>query len=186
MLATRPARPAERPHERVGGHGQTAGRPEIVVLHVSECASRAPVGGDTPVGFPSVANGPVTVVEVGTTEADDGTYYPTVVLDVTGRPEVADLARVHAVEGVGDLSTSASIVHDTLLLQVRMTSPVRAEFTVPLHCVEHRLLLEDIAQAGCLLLATPARTSPEFGIESESLWLAVNVDGDALMALLGP
>ena len=44
--------------------------------------------------------------EVGRTLTDDGDWMPTITIDVSTSPAVADLARVHAVEGIGDVSTS--------------------------------------------------------------------------------
>ena len=44
--------------------------------------------------------------EIGHTLLDEDTWMPTVTIDVSQSPEVADLARVHAVEGIGDVSTS--------------------------------------------------------------------------------
>ena len=44
--------------------------------------------------------------EVGRTLTDDGDWMPTVTIDVSTSPAVADLARVHAFEGIGDVSTS--------------------------------------------------------------------------------
>ena len=45
--------------------------------------------------------------EIGHTLIDENVWMPTVTIDVSQSPEVADLARVHAVEGIGDVSTHA-------------------------------------------------------------------------------
>ena len=45
--------------------------------------------------------------EIGHTLIDEDVWMPTVVIDVTQAPEIADLARVHSVEGIGDVSTHA-------------------------------------------------------------------------------
>ena len=41
--------------------------------------------------------------EIGHTLSDENVWLPTVTIDVSQAPEVADLARVHAVEGIGDV-----------------------------------------------------------------------------------
>ena len=45
--------------------------------------------------------------EIGHTLIDESVWMPTVTIDVSQSPAVADLARVHAVEGIGDVSTHA-------------------------------------------------------------------------------
>jgi len=128
---------------------------------------------------------PLRIVDAGITFDADGDVYPTVVLDVAARPDVADLARVHAVEGIGDLHTLLEPVPGGLTLHVRLAHPVRAEFSVAFELPGHRALLDLAAAAGHLLLATsePSQhgTNPP--------WLAVDLDGPRLAAvldLLGP
>ena len=68
-----------------------------------------------------------TVLDAGHTVDSDGTQLPTVAIDAADAPEVADLARVHAVEGVGDIHTRAARVHHLIVLGIRMTVPQRIE-----------------------------------------------------------
>ena len=44
--------------------------------------------------------------EIGHTLLNEDMWMPTVTIDVSTSPAVADLARVHSVEGIGDVSTS--------------------------------------------------------------------------------
>lgn len=125
---------------------------------------------------------PLIVLGAGTTVADDGTPYPTVVLDVSGRPDVADLARVHAVEGVGDVETLVEVHDDAVVLTVRLTRPVRASFDVRFPLPELLPVLTDAVLAGHLLLATTAPASAG----THPLWLAIDLDGPSLAAALLP
>ena len=106
---------------------------------------------------------------------------PTVTIDVSQSPEVADLARVHAVEGVGDVSTHAIRQDDAVVLGVQMTSPVRAMFAVAFSYAQHREFLKDVAEAGALIFAT---TDVENALEDQPLWLSVDIDGGALLETL--
>ena len=76
----------------------------------------------------------VPVLDVGLTVAEGGVEYPTAVIDAGAHPDVADLARVHAQEGMGDLRTEAMCVPfedgHVFLLGVWMTSPVHAAFAL--------------------------------------------------------
>jgi len=123
---------------------------------------------------------PVAVLDAGITLADDGTAYPTVVLDVAGRPDITDLARVHAIEGIGDLTTVLAMADDGLYLTVSLTSPVLASFTIAFSVPEHLEVLEHAALTGNLLLATTA-PSPD---GDNPLWLAIDLEGRRLAALL--
>ena len=79
--------------------------------------------------------------EVGRTLLDENTWMPTVTIDVSQSPEVADLARVHAVEGIGDVSTHAIRQDDTVLVGVQLTSPVQATFAVAFSYAIHQEFL---------------------------------------------
>ena len=68
--------------------------------------------------------------EIGRTLLEENVWMPTVTIDVSQSPEVADLARVHAIEGIGDVSTHAIRQDDTVLVGVQLTSPVQATFAV--------------------------------------------------------
>ena len=119
--------------------------------------------------------------EIGRTLVDENKWMPTVTIDVSQSPEVADLARVHAVEGIGDVSTHAIRQNDAVVLGVQLTSPVRAIFAVAFSYAQHREFLKDVAEAGALIFAT---TDVENAIEDQPLWLSVDIDGGALLETL--
>ena len=119
--------------------------------------------------------------EIGRTLVDENKWMPTVTIDVSQSPEVADLARVHAVEGMGDVSTHAIRQDDAVVLGVQLTSPVRAVFAVAFSYAQHREFLKDVAEAGALIFAT---TDVENAIEDQPLWLSVDIDGSALLETL--
>ena len=119
--------------------------------------------------------------EIGRTLVDENKWMPTVTIDVSHSPEVADLARVHAVEGIGDVSTHAIRQDDAVVLGVQLTTPVRAVFAVAFSYAQHREFLKDVAEAGALIFAT---TDVENAIEDQPLWLSVDIDGSALLETL--
>ena len=119
--------------------------------------------------------------EIGRTLVDENKWMPTVTIDVSQSPEVADLARVHAVEGIGDVSTHAIRQDDAVVLGVQLTTPVRAVFAVAFSYAQHREFLKDVAEAGALIFAT---TDVENAIEDQPLWLSVDIDGSALLETL--
>ena len=119
--------------------------------------------------------------EIGRTLVDENKWMPTVTIDVSQSPEVADLARVHAVEGMGDVSTHAIRQDDAVVLGVQLTTPVRAVFAVAFSYAQHREFLKDVAEAGALIFAT---TNVENAIEDQPLWLSVDIDGSALLETL--
>jgi hypothetical protein len=119
--------------------------------------------------------------EIGHTLLDRDTWMPTVTIDVSQSPEVADLARVHAVEGIGNVTTHAIREDDTVLLGVQLTSPVQATFAVTFSYELHREFLNEVADAGSLVFAT---TDTETAHEERPLWLSVDIDGSALRQTL--
>ena len=119
--------------------------------------------------------------EIGRTLVDENKWMPTVTIDISQSPEVADLARVHAIEGMGDVSTHAIRQDDAVVLGVQLTSPVRAVFAVAFSYAQHREFLKDVAEAGALIFAT---TDVENAIEDQPLWLSVDIDGSALLETL--
>ncbi len=119
--------------------------------------------------------------EIGHTLLDENTWMPTVTIDVSQSPEVADLARVHAVEGIGNVTTHAIREDDTVLLGVQLTSPVQATFAVAFSYELHRDFLNEVADAGTLVFAT---TDTETAHEERPLWLSVFIDGGALRQTL--
>ena len=115
--------------------------------------------------------------EIGHTLVDENLWLPTVTIDVSQTPEVADLARVHAVEGIGDVSTHAIRQDDAILVGVQLTSPVQAMFAVAFSYARHGDFLKEVADAGSLIFAT---TEVEAAHEDRPLWLSIDIDGDAL------
>ena len=120
-------------------------------------------------------------LEIGHTLLDENTWMPTVTIDVSQSPEVADLARVHAIEGIGNVSTHAIRQDDTVLVGVQLTIPVQATFAVAFSYELHREFLNEVADAGSLVFAT---TDTETAHEEQPLWLSVDIDGDALRQTL--
>jgi hypothetical protein len=119
--------------------------------------------------------------EIGHTLLDEDTWMPTVTIDVSQSPEVADLARVHAVEGIGNVTTHAIREDDTVLLGVQLTSPVQATFAVAFSYELHRDFLNEVADAVTLVFAT---TDTETAHEERPLWLSVFIDRAALRQTL--
>jgi len=115
--------------------------------------------------------------EIGRTLSEENVWLPTVTIDVSHSPEIADLARVHAVEGIGDVSTHAIREDDAIVVGVQLTSPVRAMFAVAFSYALHREFLEEVADAGSLIFAT---TNVEAAHDEHPLWLSVDIDGNAL------
>ena len=136
------------------------------------------MGGDDGIDVPVF-----TVLDAGYTVDADGTQMPTVVIDADDAPEVADLARVHAVEGVGDIHTGAVRVDDLIVLGIRMTVPVRAAFAIAIDARHHRALLDDVIVHGSLVIA---HTDPQRAAIEQPTWLAVDIDGPALAAEIAP
>lgn len=119
------------------------------------------------------------VLDAGHTIDVDGRRLPTVVIDAHDAPEVADLARVHAVEGVGDIRTEAIRSGDVVVLGVRVTVPVRAAFAIAIDLRRHRELLDDVIECGSLVIA---HTDPGRAAAEQPTWLALDIDGQALDA----
>ena len=115
--------------------------------------------------------------EIGRTLLDGDVWMPTVTIDVSQSPEVADLARVHAVEGIGDVTTHAIRQDDAVVVGVQLTRPVGAIFAVAFSYAVHQEFLNEVADAGTLVFAT---TDAESAHEEHPLWLSVDIDGDAL------
>ena len=115
--------------------------------------------------------------EIGHTLHDGDVWMPTVTIDVSQSPEVGDLARVHAVEGIGDVSTHAIRQDDTVVVGVQLTRPVQAIFAVAFSYALHQDFLNEVADAGTLVFAT---TFTGTAHEEHPLWLSVDIDGDAL------
>jgi hypothetical protein len=115
--------------------------------------------------------------EIGHTLIGENVWMPTVTIDVSQAPEVADLARVHAIEGVGDVSTHAIRQDNTVVIGVQLTSPVQAMFAVAFSVALHREFLNEVADAKSLVFATTDTGSAH---EEQPLWLSVDIDGDAL------
>ncbi|MEM1332973.1 MAG: hypothetical protein AAGG08_05890 [Actinomycetota bacterium] len=127
----------------------------------------------------------LVVLDVGRTTTDDGAELPTVIVDASAVPEVADLARVHAIDGIGDVNTTAELLDvdgvSVVLVGVALTRPVTAAFTLAFDLTVHGAFLAEVAEADHLVIAT---TDPERAAEEHPLWLGVDIDGGALRAVL--
>lgn len=133
------------------------------------------------------------VVDVGTTLDAAGGRWPTAVIDATGHPEISDLARVHAVEGVGDISTDAAVLdlddasvvagsaEQILALAVSITVPVTVSFVLAFALPSQRSVLDAAVATGHLVIAT---TDPHRAAAEEPLWLAVDIDPTLLAHVL--
>jgi hydrogenase maturation factor len=119
--------------------------------------------------------------ELGHTLIGENVWMPTVTIDASQSPEVADLARVHAVEGIGDVSTHAIRQGDSVVVGVQLTSPVQAMFAVAFSFALHRDFLNEVANAISLTFATTDTGSAH---EEQPLWLSVDIDGDALRQIM--
>ena len=150
--------------------------------------------GSSPCSPDHLVSAPVfAVVDTGTTIDDDGGHWPTAVIDADGYPAITDLARVHAVEGIGDIATEALLVaidpasavggtaEHLLALSVSVTSPVVAAFVVAFVLPAHREVLDAAMGAGHLVIAT---TDPDRAIADHPLWLAIDVDAESLAEVL--
>ncbi|MEX0848340.1 MAG: hypothetical protein WD023_11240 [Ilumatobacteraceae bacterium] len=132
---------------------------------------------------------PIDVVDTGITIDQDGAAFPTVVIDVSDRPDVADLPRVHAQEGIGDLRTVVDVAGDELILTVAVTTPVTATFSMRFSLREHLEVLAHAAIAGHLLLATTDPVVEPSGDAldgPEPVWLAIDIDRERLTGVLVP
>lgn len=106
---------------------------------------------------------------------------PALVLDPSGRPDVADLVRVQADEGVGDLRCGVG-VWDLgppeawlVRLEVAVDHPVRCRFHTVLGWADHREWLAAVGAAGSVALALG---------DPDGRWLVLTVDPDRLLPLL--
>ena len=135
----------------------------------------------------------LAVLDVGRTIDDEGRERPTAVVDASGEPAVADLARVHAVEGIGDIATDAVVVpvdpdapgtlgvERVVLLSVTVAVPVRCALALAFALPAHGGFLAEVAEAGELVIAT---TDPAAAAQERPTWLAIDLDGDALRTAL--
>ena len=124
----------------------------------------------------------LAVLETGATIDATGELLPTVVVDATGHPEIADLARVHAVEGIGDIATEAAAVPIGdgtwwFFLAVIISSPVTCTFVLEFALPSDRQVLDEAVAAGRLVIAT---TPPERAGLDQPLWLAIDLDPHSL------
>ncbi len=128
----------------------------------------------------------LAVLEAGTTIDASGVELPTVVVDASGHPEIADLARVHAIEGIGDIATEAAAVRAgdgawRFFLAVIINSPVQCAFVLEFALPADRRVLDEAVAAGHLVIAT---TPPDRAGVDQPLWLAIDLDPRSLAAAL--
>ena len=130
--------------------------------------------------------GAVPVASVGAVvDPDLNEEVPAVCLDARDRPEVGDLARVHASEGVGDLRLGLGVWDlgpptDWLVrLEVVVTLPVVCRFFWCVAWEEHLAWLDRVASIGVVAVGT-------LGLDGEpgGDWLVMNVDAERLAPVL--
>lgn len=133
------------------------------------------------------------VVDTGTTIDAEGRRWPTAVIDARGHPEISDLARVHAVEGIGDIATEAALLdvdaasfvegsaEHVVALAVIITIPVSVAFVVTFALPAQRDVLDAAADEGHLVIAT---TDPGQAATDQPLWLAIDLDAHLLADVL--
>lgn len=129
---------------------------------------------------------PLRIVSAGTTIDTDGVSFPTVVVDASNRPDVRDLVRVVAIDGVGDLTTTGDVGMDpqgrtVIRLMARATVPVAVEFTMVFPMPAYAELLGDAARMGCLVIASATGDPPT--IDNEN-WLGLDLDSTSLMKMV--
>ena len=140
------------------------------------------------------------VVDIGMTLDADGGHWPTAVIEVgPGDEAIADLARVHAVEGIGDIRTEAAALPvpdeqrtaeatHLFLLAVMITSPVRCTFGISFVLPAQGQVLAEAAEHGHLVIATTppdeANAAAAAAVDDPTvvppLWLAIDIDADLL------
>lgn len=123
---------------------------------------------------------PLPVLSVGATlvESNGETVaLPAVVVDASGRADVADLARVHETEGIGNVRTLAVRNDENIDLSVVLTSPVICSFTLQFEAADTTGFLASVCAASSMVIATG---QPDSG----QLCLAVDIDGQALADVL--
>ena len=135
------------------------------------------------------------VVDIGMTLDEDGGHWPTAVIDVgPGDEAIADLARVHAVEGIGDIRTEAAALAlpdeqrteeatHLFLLAVMITSPVRCTFGISFVLPAQGQVLAEAAEHGHLVFATTPPDEANVAAADGGvppLWLAIDIDADLL------
>jgi hypothetical protein len=114
-------------------------------------------------------------------DPDDGRPVPAVLLDTTGRPDVADLARVMAIEGVGDLRCGVGVWDldgpeaALVRLEAALDHPVRCRFHLVLSWAEHAAWLAAVADTAAVAVGTG---------DGDGAWLMLDVDGGRLAAVL--
>jgi hypothetical protein len=106
---------------------------------------------------------------------------PAVVVDADGRPDVADLPRVVATDGVGDLRCGIG-VDDTgpavgwrLRLEVLIDHPVQCRYHLVVPWATWRLWLRHAAAAGAIAIGVDG---------GDPNWLVLDVDPDRLLGVL--
>lgn len=127
--------------------------------------------------------GAVAVMSTGfIVDPDDGATVAAMVLDTTDRPDVADLARVHAAEGVGDVRCGLGVFDLgppecwLVRLEVAVDHPVQCRFHTVMDWVGHRQWLASVVDGGSVAVGA--------GVDAEH-WLRLNVDPSLVAPVLG-
>ena len=106
---------------------------------------------------------------------------PALALDPAGRPDVADLVRVQADEGIGDLRCGVGLWDVgppegwLVRLEVAVDHPVRCRFHTVLGWGDHREWLASAAAAGAAALSLG---------DPDGRWLVLTIDPSRLVLLL--
>jgi hypothetical protein len=126
--------------------------------------------------------GGLTVVSTGyITDPDDGATVAAMVLDTSSRPDVADLARVHATDGVGDLRCGLG-VYDLgppeewlVRVEVVVDHPVHCRFHAVVGWLEQRTWLAAVVDGASVAVGTQ---------DPSGYWLRLNVNPDLIAPVL--
>lgn len=127
-------------------------------------------------------HGAVEVVSTGMIiDPDDAATVAAMVLDTTNRPDVADLTRVHATEGIGDVRCGLG-VYDIgpsdgwlVRLEVSVDHPVHCRFHTVVDWIGHREWLGTIVDGGAVAIGTG---------DDAGTWLRLNVDPELVSPVL--
>lgn len=117
---------------------------------------------------------------------------PIAYLDCRRRPDVADLARVHRLEGEGDqvatwtfcLAPGVPGVESLAVLDLRLVRPVRCRFSIAFEMISHAAILNAIVKAEKLIVAHRDPTAAESYREILIGTVGFDVPGDQLRQAL--
>lgn len=165
----------------------------------------------SPAGAEEFRAGAVPAVSLGLVMANDTELLPAVLLDATTRPDVADLARVHDFDGIGDLRCGFGACdigdpEDWLVrFDVAVDHPVMCRFHTVVSWSVNTDWLDAVAAHGAVALGTQTSVPPtdlsgqhsqthtgnvdqvgqqHRSVPADEAWLVVNVDPTRLAPVL--